>query len=88
MKSPVSFRMVQGPLLAIGLLAGWDVDGTIRSGSFVSSYSPRGLELPPELLRQRALHLDIGVTHHRPKGAAWAQYVILVVFADYSANEV
>ena len=24
----------------------------------------------------------IGVTHHKPKGAAWAQLVILVVFED------
>lgn len=54
----------------------------------IETMSLDALELPPELLRQQALHLDIGVTHHRPKGAAWAQYVVLVVFADYSGNEV
>ncbi|MGK3984955.1 hypothetical protein WME99_18045 [Sorangium sp. So ce136] len=61
--------------------------GSNMRGLAIETTSLDALELPPELLRQRALHLDIGVTHHRPKGAAWAQYVILVVFADYSANE-
>ena len=32
---------------------------------------------------QPTLHLEIGVTHHKPKGAAWAQFVILVVFQDF-----
>ncbi|MGK3999428.1 hypothetical protein [Sorangium sp. So ce1024] len=61
--------------------------GRNMRGFAIETTSLDTLELPPELLRQRALHLDIGVTHHRPKGAAWAQYVILVVFADYRANE-
>ncbi|WP_437286772.1 hypothetical protein [Sorangium sp. So ce406] len=62
--------------------------GRNMRGYVVEATSIDALELPPEILRQRALHLDIGVTHHRPKGAAWAQYVIFIVYADYSANEV
>ncbi|KYF78445.1 hypothetical protein BE11_08065 [Sorangium cellulosum] len=62
--------------------------GRNMRGHVVETTSIEALELPPEILRQRALHLDIGVTHHRPKGAAWAQYVIFIVYADYSANEV
>jgi hypothetical protein len=27
--------------------------------------------------------MEIGVTHHRPPGAAWAQLVILVIYVDY-----
>lgn len=40
------------------------------------------LELPDEILRAPMLVLDIGVTHHKPPGAAWAQYVVLVAYVD------
>ncbi|WP_437732630.1 hypothetical protein [Sorangium sp. So ce1335] len=62
--------------------------GRNMRGYVVETTSLDALEIPPEILRQRALHLDIGVAHHRPEGAAWAQYVVVIVFADYSANEV
>lgn len=46
------------------------------------------LELPDEVLRQPSLRLDIGVTHFKAPGAAWAQYAIVVVFVaqDQSAD--
>ncbi len=37
------------------------------------------LQLPLELLSRPQLDLAVGVTHHRPKGAAWGQLVVLVV---------
>ncbi|MDI1442540.1 hypothetical protein [Polyangium sp. 6x1] len=50
-------------------------------GFVIEASSLEELEIPEEVLRQPTLHLDIGVTHHKPKGAAWAQYTILVVHA-------
>ena len=38
------------------------------------------LELPPELLLKPRLDLAVGITHHRPPGAAWGQMVVFVVF--------
>jgi len=38
------------------------------------------------VLRQPLLALDIGVTHHKGQGAAWAQYTILVVYAQFDKN--
>jgi len=46
------------------------------------------LELPPALLTPPQLDLAVGVTHHRPKGAAWGQLVVLVVFRAPPGNPV
>lgn len=43
------------------------------------------LEVPDEVLRQQTLQLDIGVTHHKAPGAAWAQYTILVIYAMWDS---
>jgi hypothetical protein len=32
------------------------------------------------VLSQANLQLEVGVTHYKPPGAAWAQLVIIVVF--------
>ena len=45
--------------------------------------SLEALQIPPEVLKQPTLRLDVGVTHYKSPGAAWAQLVILVVFVDY-----
>ena len=62
--------------------------GVVRFGADMRGYvvettSLDALEIPAEVLSQPTLHLEIGVTHHRPPGAAWAQLVILVIFVDY-----
>jgi len=38
------------------------------------------LELPDEILRAPELRLGLGVGHYKPEGAAWGQYVILVLY--------
>jgi hypothetical protein len=45
------------------------------------------LDIPEEVLKRKKLDLEIGVTHHQPKGAAWGQLVILVVFIDYGEGQ-
>ncbi|HXI57943.1 MAG TPA: hypothetical protein VNO55_17885 [Polyangia bacterium] len=42
------------------------------------------LPISSELLRQTNLRMALGVTHHKPPGAAWAQLVIVIVFAENS----
>jgi hypothetical protein len=56
-------------------------------GLLLETTSLDALEIPAEVLTQPTLHLEIGVTHHRPPGAAWAQLVILVVFVDYGEQQ-
>lgn len=51
-------------------------------GWLLETTSLDALEIPEEVLRQPDLKIQIGVTHHRPPGAAWAQLVILVIFVD------
>jgi hypothetical protein len=51
-------------------------------GYVIETTSLDGLEIPDEVIRKPSLRLEIGVTHHRPPGAAWAQLVIVVVFAE------
>jgi hypothetical protein len=48
---------------------------------FIQTSSLDEMELPADVLTQKILHLDVGVTHYKPDGAAWAQYAILVVYA-------
>jgi hypothetical protein len=55
-------------------------------GYVLEAVSLDALELPEEILKQPRLDIEIGVTHHRPKGAAWAQLVIVVVYADYTGT--
>lgn len=62
--------------------------GASMRGYIVETTSLDGLEIPPELIGQPNLQLSIGVTHHKPQGAAWAQLVIMVVFVATPTNEV
>jgi hypothetical protein len=56
-------------------------------GYLLETTSLDALEIPAEVLTQPTLHLEIGVTHHRPPGAAWAQLVIMVIFVDYGDRQ-
>jgi len=40
------------------------------------------LQIPEEILKQSHLYLELGVTHYKPPGAAWAQLVVVVVYID------
>jgi len=62
--------------------------GAGMRGYVVEATSLNALEIPAEVLKQPTLHLEIGVTHYRPPGAAWGQLVILVVFVDYANTSV
>lgn len=54
---------------------------TGMQGYVMEASSLEELQIPEDVLRQPTLHLDIGVTHHKAPGAAWAQYTILVIYA-------
>ncbi|HXU03281.1 MAG TPA: hypothetical protein VN903_20085 [Polyangia bacterium] len=53
-------------------------------GLVVEATSLDALEIPAQVLSQANLQLEIGVTHYKPPGAAWAQLVIVVVFVSAS----
>jgi hypothetical protein len=55
-------------------------------GLVVEATSLDALEIPADVLKQPRLHMAIGVTHHKPLGAAWAQFAILVIFVNYDAQ--
>jgi len=62
-------------------------EGTARFGAGMRGYvietlSLDALEIPEEVLRRPDLYVEVAVTHYKPPGAAWAQLVILVLFAD------
>jgi hypothetical protein len=50
-------------------------------GYVVEATSLDAVELPPALVGKPGLNLAIGITHHKPAGAAWAQLVIVIVYA-------
>lgn len=56
--------------------------GVAMNGYAIEASSLDELEIPEEVLHQPTLMLEIGVTHHKAPGAAWAQYTILVVYAQ------
>jgi hypothetical protein len=51
-------------------------------GLVVETTSLDALQIPPEVLARPGLRLEIGVTHYKPPGAAWAQLVIIVVYVS------
>ncbi|HNN95340.1 MAG TPA: hypothetical protein PKI03_23845, partial [Pseudomonadota bacterium] len=59
-----------------------DYSGQSMGGYVFETMSLDALQLPPEILRQPRLELAIGVTHRRPQGGAWAQYVIFVLYVQ------
>jgi hypothetical protein len=59
----------------------------LESGRSVRGFSIETVDLgllrfPDELLEPRPLQVALEVTHFRPKGAAWGQYVLLVLILD------
>jgi hypothetical protein len=60
--------------------------GAGMRGYVVEAASLDAVEFPADIIEQPTLHLEIGVTHHKPPGAAWAQLVIAVVFVDYPSG--
>jgi hypothetical protein len=51
-------------------------------GIVIEATSLDALEIPPEVFSQANLQLEVGVTHYKPPGAAWAQLVIIVVYVS------
>ena len=51
-------------------------------GIVIEATSLDALEIPPEVFSQASLQLEVGVTHYKPPGAAWAQLVIIVVYVS------
>ena len=49
------------------------------SGFTVETHDLQHLELSDELLRNSPLEVAVGVTHYKPEGAAWGQYVVVFV---------
>ncbi len=81
-------RVNAGQLQPVEALQAVLEEGALKFGQNMRGYvvettSLDALEIPEEVLAQPTLHLEIGVTHHRPPGAAWGQLVILVVFVQY-----
>ena len=56
--------------------------GENMRGYAVELISLDELEIPENALKLKNLDLEIGVTHHKPKGGAWGQLVVLVAFLD------
>jgi hypothetical protein len=56
--------------------------GASMRGLLIEATSLEAVQIPDAILRRRDLSLEIGVSHHKPAGAAWAQLVILIVYAD------
>jgi hypothetical protein len=61
--------------------------GARMKGYVLETTSLDAIDLPKDLLKQRWLHLEIGVTHYKPPGAAWAQLVVLFVFEEIATTE-
>jgi hypothetical protein len=51
-------------------------------GFVLEATSLDAITLPDELLSSASLSLEIGITHYKPPGGAWAQFVVVFVFAD------
>ncbi|HVR60825.1 MAG TPA: hypothetical protein VMU50_02950 [Polyangia bacterium] len=51
-------------------------------GLLIESMSVEDLEIPKEILNQATVSLEIAIAHYKPPGAAWAQMVIVLVFAS------
>jgi hypothetical protein len=56
-----------------------NVNRNVR-GLIFDATSLDALELPPALLADPHLRYELGVTHHKPPGAAWSQLVIVFVY--------
>jgi hypothetical protein len=86
-------RVQQGSLTPVSALHASleEATGLFRSdmkGLVVETTSLDALELPRQILARPDLQLEIGVTHYKPPGAAWAQMVIVVVYVSASGVEI
>jgi hypothetical protein len=75
-------------VLQASLSEGVDKLGADMRGYVVEASALDAFEIPPELIRQPALKLEIGVAHYKPPGAAWAQLVIVVVYQSGAGVEI
>ena len=56
------------------------------TGYLLETTSPSYLRFDPMFLSAATLDVEVGVTHYRAPGAAWAQYVVLFVVVDHGAQ--
>ena len=75
-------------VLKASLSEGVNKFGADMRGYVVEASSLDAFEIPPEIIRQPGLKLEVGVTHYKPPGAAWAQLVIVVVYQSGVATEI
>lgn len=61
--------------------ASWQY-GQAVAGYILRTTSLDALQIPPEVLHRPQLQVAIGITHHKPVGAAWAQYDIFVIYLN------
>ena len=62
--------------------------GAGMRGYVIEASALDAFEIPPEIIKQPALKLEIAVTHYKPPGAAWAQLVIVVVYQSGATVEI
>ncbi len=68
--------------LNVALSAGVSRFGAGMRGVVMEATAIEAVEIPDEIIRARRLFLEIGVSHHKPEGAAWGQLVIVIVYTD------
>ena len=78
-------RINQGeaqPSQALGVIleAGTNAVRRPMAGYLIEAINPNAIEIPEKILKMTNLALTIGITHHRPEGAAWAQLVVLIAY--------
>jgi hypothetical protein len=78
----------QQPLEALQavLKMGTRAYGENMRGYTVELISLDALEIPEKVLKLKNLDLEIGVTHHKPKGGAWGQLVVVVAYLDRTGD--
>ncbi len=69
------FEALRGVLARGSRIYAEDVQGWVAELASLDA-----LEFPPDVLTRPRLDLAMGVTHHRPPGAAWGQLMVFVVF--------
>ncbi len=68
--------------LEAALQIGVDRYGANMRGYVVEAMSIDAITIPEELLATTSLALEVGVTHHKAPGAAWAQFVVIIAYID------
>lgn len=60
--------------------------GTAHSAWILETNDLTNLPLQHELMRTQPIEVQVGVTHYKPEGAAWGQYVVLFVIREVQGN--